>query len=269
MYEGTSGEEPRMTIEESYSYSTAASNLRVEADRRGAADVIIAAGMNPHELGMALDRLRAEWDRTAKPPPPPADKIEALAATLATEPKRIHTGRVDDKGAPVLEVNPTGGLVREILRLDDGEEVVLYRTPLAVAREVAQTWQEQDNKLALQRLKTLPAVRAMLLRWCKDQGFEDGPHLTAAVLLWWLAPKCQTCGGTALKPREQGNRRLEKPCTDCRANPIPGERKVPHGWRGRRMVTLLNECQRNANRSLDAKFRPPRKPKKNVDPESG
>ena len=52
--------ENTITTDERYTSATHASNLRVEADRTGQADVIIAAGMSPSRLGAALLRLRSE-----------------------------------------------------------------------------------------------------------------------------------------------------------------------------------------------------------------
>lgn len=49
-------------IEEQYVSACHTSNLRVEADRRGAGDMIIAAGMNPVRLGGALLRLHTRCD---------------------------------------------------------------------------------------------------------------------------------------------------------------------------------------------------------------
>jgi hypothetical protein len=54
-----------LTIEERYVTANRASNLRCEADKTGAIDVIIASGMSPSRLGSALLRLRTEWDGSA------------------------------------------------------------------------------------------------------------------------------------------------------------------------------------------------------------
>jgi len=60
----------KATIEETYSRAGNTSNLAVEADRRGAGDVLIAAGMvgmTPSKsLGMALMRLHSEFDSAAR-----------------------------------------------------------------------------------------------------------------------------------------------------------------------------------------------------------
>jgi hypothetical protein len=55
-------------IGEMYTSATHASNLRVEADRPGPADMIIAAGMSHSRLGAALLRLHSEYDGASKPP---------------------------------------------------------------------------------------------------------------------------------------------------------------------------------------------------------
>ncbi|KRC18080.1 hypothetical protein [Acidovorax sp. Root219] len=56
------------TVEEAYTRAgTSSSNLKVDPDRRGDADVLIAAGWSPGMLGGALMRLRGEWDSAALP----------------------------------------------------------------------------------------------------------------------------------------------------------------------------------------------------------
>lgn len=52
----------RPGIEESYQVAGNTSDLTVEADRRGAADVLIAAGWSPTRIGAALMRLHSEYD---------------------------------------------------------------------------------------------------------------------------------------------------------------------------------------------------------------
>jgi hypothetical protein len=56
------------SVEEAYTRAgTASSNLKVDAERRGDADMLIAAGWSPGMLGGALMRLRGEWDSAAHP----------------------------------------------------------------------------------------------------------------------------------------------------------------------------------------------------------
>ena len=57
----------RAGIEEQYCQATTSSNLRVEADKRGAADILIASGMSGRGLGGALMRLRTEYSGGSVP----------------------------------------------------------------------------------------------------------------------------------------------------------------------------------------------------------
>ena len=50
------------TVEEKYTSAIHTSNLRVEADKGGSADVLIAVGWSPSRLGSALMRLHSEQD---------------------------------------------------------------------------------------------------------------------------------------------------------------------------------------------------------------
>lgn len=73
---------PYRTVEEAYTRAgTSSSNLKVDPDRRGDADVLIAAGWSPGMLGGALMRLRGEWDSTAQQrrSHPEADAVQLLS----------------------------------------------------------------------------------------------------------------------------------------------------------------------------------------------
>lgn len=233
----TTNEKP--DVEESYTSAVGASSLKVEPHRRTAADMVIAAGMNPHRVGLALMRLRTEWDKSAKPLPPTAEAIERLAAQL-----------------PRVEAGPHAGLVRE--KLASGEE--RFRLPLVVAKEQADAWHQHELKLLLQQLKTLPEVRDALVFWAEAEGLEEGLHLVVAVLLWWLDPRCPVCQGSGKKIVAGTGGRAKGACGECRKNPNPGERKVPHGGRGRKLLAYLNDCRRGARIGLDGKFRHQRRP---------
>ena len=58
---------PPPDIAEQYASATHATNLRVEAERRSSADILIAAGWSPSRLGAALIRLHSEWDGSEHP----------------------------------------------------------------------------------------------------------------------------------------------------------------------------------------------------------
>lgn len=55
------------TVDEAYSSAGNTSDLSVKAEQRNDADVLIAAGLAPGQLGHALMRLHGEWDASAKP----------------------------------------------------------------------------------------------------------------------------------------------------------------------------------------------------------
>lgn len=57
----------RPGIEEQYSQATTSSNLRCEADKRSAADILIASGMSGSRIGGALMRLHSEYNRGGVP----------------------------------------------------------------------------------------------------------------------------------------------------------------------------------------------------------
>jgi len=57
-----------VTTDERYSTATHSSNLRVQAEHRGDADVIIASGMSKSILGGYFLRLRSEWDSVGRLP---------------------------------------------------------------------------------------------------------------------------------------------------------------------------------------------------------
>lgn len=227
MFDGHDNDKPQ--IGEVYATASGSSNLRVGNDStiRTPGDIVAAAGMNKHRTGLALMRLRTEWDKSAKPKAPTPAQIEALAKTLKVEPS----------------TSPHAGLVRE-----EVEDVVRYRLPLAVAQEQAAAWYEHEQRLLLQSLKTLPLIRDGLTHWLRA---EDAQHVVPQVLLWWLDPKCPACGGVGLKVVEGTGRTSGKACRECKGRSlVAGERRVPHGGVGRRLVGYINECVGHAAREL-------------------
>lgn len=217
----------RAGVQESYSSAVGTSNLRVTTDRRTPADMILAAGMNRQRTGTALMRLLSEWDRASKPIPPTGAAIEALASTLDKEPS---------------------GLVAETV---DGE--VRYRTPAAVAADRAAEWHLHELKLLMQGLKTLGTVRDALHFYLTAEGVEDPGYVVAAVLQWWLSPSCPVCHGVGERIVKGTNRTSGIACGTCRGKK---ERKVPHGMRGRKLLTYINECLKWARDGLQGKFKP-------------
>lgn len=51
-----------MLVDETYAVAVASENLRVQADRGGDVDCLIASGWSPSRVGALLLRLHSEWD---------------------------------------------------------------------------------------------------------------------------------------------------------------------------------------------------------------
>lgn len=217
---------------ENYATATGASNLRMQAHQSGAAEVIGAAGMSPYETGTMLMRVQGEWDRAAKPPPPTRHAIEALAASYDVEPATTD-------GSP----NRNAGLVK----LESGGRTT-YRKPIYVAEDEATRWHNHELGILAGHLKTLPAVRAELTRWL------GGPHALRAVsdvLAWWLEPRCATCKGCGKRIVEgTGGRSSGKACHACMFSANPGERPLPHGGIGRKLLSHIRACYHTAANDL-------------------
>jgi hypothetical protein len=226
--DGNENEKPQ--VGEVYASACGSSNLQIGNDStiRTPGDIVAAAGMNKHRAGLALMRLRTEWDRSAKPKAMTAAQVEALARTLKVEPS----------------TSAHAGFVRE-----ESTAGVRFRLPLVIAHEQAAAWCEHEQRLLLQNLKTMPLIRDALTHWLVA---EEGRHVVAQVLLWWLDPKCAICGGSGLRVvAGTGGRSAGKLCGECKGKSlVAGERRIPHGGVGRRLVSYINECVGHAQREL-------------------
>ena len=209
----------RPTLDEQYSTAVGASNLRVEADKHGAADHIIAAGLNVAQLGIALKRLRHEWDASAKPIPLTPARLEELAGSY----QRLETG-----------------LVRITEKVNDGtcvQEVMRDVKPMFAAQLDADRWMTNELRLLMMSLRSLSEVRAAIGAWVDKFNLEDGQHAVGAALLWWLEPRCPHCQGAGKTVDYKGtSRKSTKPCRPCEGS---GQRRVPHGPIGRRLVSFI------------------------------
>jgi hypothetical protein len=245
-------------IEEQYATAVGSSNLRVGNDPtiRTSGDMIAAAGMNKHRMGLALRRLMTEWDRSAKAKPLTPAQVEVLARSLPTEPAAVkgpYVGPMPHQPRP----NQHAGMVREEV---DGKD--RYRLPMEIAQEQADAWHAHERGLLFLSMKSLPAIRAALVFQVESREWADpgeGVHVVAAVLQWWLDRTCPTCAGRKLKVIAGTGRTGSKACSTCKGT---GESKVPHGWRGRRLVGYISECTTAAARELsEGNFAHHRKPK--------
>jgi hypothetical protein len=215
-------EQTKPDIAEQYSSAVGTSNLRVDGQRRTPADMVIAAGMNEHRLGMSLRRLATEWDAVGKPPKASPENLEAMAAKYPRE---------------------ENGMV-----IYHGKEV----TPAMAAHREAAAWHAHEMGLLFQRLKTLPEVRAALVHWATEKGMEGPEHVVGAVLQWWLSPLCPVCHGVKKKIIAGTGRTSSKDCYECKGS---GEKKVPHGADGRRVAGHIKGCLNSAVAGLRRKFK--------------
>ena len=102
----------RAGIEEQYSQACTSSNLRVEADRRSPADVLIASGMSNSRLGGALMRLRAEYGSDSVPRRNASatdhrlmmSRLKTLPAVLGAVAAQAHSWGIDRPEAVALAV---------------------------------------------------------------------------------------------------------------------------------------------------------------------
>lgn len=142
-------------VDEIYSIAITSSNLRVQADKRGDADAIMAAGMSPARIGSMLLRLHSEWDTAAKPVKISPEAITQLARTFV--------GKEAEK--------------------------------LAKAQTIAADWHEHEQKILLSKLKSLPVAREALAVELYRRGAGNARDVGAAILLWWLEKTCRICHG--------------------------------------------------------------------------
>lgn len=90
--------EHKPNIEEIYITASTTSNLKVEADRPGSADILIAVGWSPSRLGGALSRLHTDWDKAEKPARVGKLTIERMVAAIkAQDAKDVQAAREERK----------------------------------------------------------------------------------------------------------------------------------------------------------------------------
>ncbi|AOV02770.1 hypothetical protein [Delftia tsuruhatensis] len=153
----------RPTVIERLTSASTSSNLSVDPEKRGDADYLIAAGLQPAKLGRLVYQLLAEWDARPKPRPLTDQQLAVIAEKLP----RKSRGRLDMVGARIKEAKWQGLMRMDILR-------------------------------KLPTFKRLVDPHAGFLPWVQAKGIQDGETKLADVLLWWCDRKCPTCGGVKL-----------------------------------------------------------------------
>lgn len=214
----------RRTIDEAYTSATASSNLRLEAERRGDADVLIASGLNPVRMGSALLRLHTEYDCVARAQQRTAGSFAGAVTTPAW--KACH--------------GPQSPLVN-------------HRTEASAAKAMALKANAQEAALMLAQLRTLPEVRGALKAEMLKWDAEDAETVVAEVLRWWLRSTCPACGGTCYEAVAGTGRLSARVCKACRGN---GKTPLPCGQIGRRLANYMDDCISSARQSIRKRLHP-------------
>ncbi|MBF6631840.1 MAG: hypothetical protein ITG01_11925 [Comamonas sp.] len=212
------------TTQERYTQAIQSSSLRVEADVRGDADYLIAAGWCKSRFGAVLIRLQAEWDASERLVPQRPTKRDIMKAALVN----IETRKEKKEGKERLKH------VRKITS-ESMEE----------ARERLMGAYTSERKRALAPLKSLPAAGLHLsLKMALDgEMLEDLP---AQVLLYWLSPNCRVCHGTGVQAA------TEKGCGKCRER--PGFEPIPGGLLGKMALDYIEDCVARARADMRTYF---------------
>lgn len=214
-------EDTKPNVEERYSSATHTSNLRVEAERSGPADVLIAAGWSPSRLGSAMMRLHSEWDGAEKPRRPTREAIELIAASRP----RIIGFKLDIEGA----------------------------------KAVANDWYMHEMGMLLQKLKTMQLVRQQLVLWAEGNQISDAEKRVAGVMCWWLDHICPACDGLG-KERIPGTPSLShrdcKMCRGTRETRIPHQAGlIADLMESKKLLQHMDVCVKTARTAMKLALR--------------
>jgi hypothetical protein len=220
--------EEKRDIEEAYTSAGNSSDLRVEADIRSDADLLIAAGWSDSRVGMALLRLHSEWDKAEKPKKPSAQQIAALAESI-----QIH--------------RPPRAYVISPELMEDHLNHMKPAWCQATARQMAQDWYMHEMAKLVNKLKSLPSVRAQLIGYVPKWGIAEAGLKVPAVIAYWLDQTCHICHGLKFQRPEGAPALSHKACKSCHGTGIA---PVPHGQEGRRVLNYMDDCLQKGRSSI-------------------
>lgn len=272
----------KRSIEEVYTSAMNSSNLRVEADRPGDADVIIVAGWTQARIGGAMLRLHTEYDSSEKPRlaeveyfyEPMLRTAEANGRKLSKEERKNLKRRAHEKKHE-FNVQQLGLLLERLKTLPDVRQqaaVQMMKWGMGqshdpVTRSDRTELREQDAD-TLKRLKEavagaaagsdeLAAANSQLVDATSEidarrlaeekEDFERCGVKASAIIRWWLHQVCPVCGGTKMQVAEGTNRHNGRACGTCEGT---GKSAAPHGSEGRRVANWMDQCIERYRSSL-------------------
>jgi hypothetical protein len=214
-------------VEEAYTSAGNSSDLRVEAEVRTDADIIIAAGWSESRVGIALLRLHSEWDKAEKPRRPSAEAIKAIAGSLLVSRQPVYVISQERMDRHLNSMKPVWCQ----------EE----------ARRIAQDWYMREMAKLVNKLKSLPEVRLQLTAYVPKWGIQEAAVKVPAVIAYWLDQTCHHCSGLKFLKIEGAPSLSTKACRPCSGSGIA---PVPHGQEGRRVANYMDDCLQKGRDSI-------------------
>lgn len=222
-------ENPPPSLEERYGAATASSNLKLDENRRGAVNLIIAAGVagRPDKdgvvkasrmLGGALERLLTEWHQVAKPQRMVVLSVQDWIDALPL----IKVGERQDKDGNTV---PIMGRDKEQARARRAEQ-----------QKASDHAYHKELMLLAQKLPSRVLVRQILFAVALKWGCEDAEDVVAGAIAYWLASKCKTCSGTG---EVQAGDKV-RTCGDCQGGT---EAPVPGADAGRALLNFMDQSR--------------------------
>ena len=220
---------PPPSLEERYGAATASSNLRLDENRPGAVNLIIAAGVagRPDKdgvvkasrmLGGALQRLLTEWNQVAKPQRMPVRSFKDWLEVLPLIPVGTRVGK-DGATVPVLGRDKIGAGFKR--KEQQAASDAAFRNELM---------------MLAQKLPSRVLVRQILFAVALKWGCEEPEEVVAGAIVYWLASKCRTCSGTG---EVQAGDKV-RTCHHCEGGT---EAPVPGADAGRALVNHMDESR--------------------------
>lgn len=213
------------SLEERYGAAAGSSNLRLDENRRGAVNLLIAAGVaargdqkGSRVLGGAVQRLLTEWEQVAKPQ---RMQVMSLKGWIEALPL-IQVGERQDKDGKTV---PIMGRDKDGARKKRDEQQKL--SDFVYGKELM---------LLAQKLPSRFLVREILFAMAIQWGCDEPEAVVAGAIAHWLASKCQNCHGTGSV--QVGDK--VRTCDKCHGST---QARVPGGDAGHRMVDYMDLCR--------------------------